>query len=232
MNIGGFVPTTLIDYPGRVSCLVFTRGCNFRCPYCHNPDLVNASHSAKDTHTTDSVLAFLEKRQGLLDAVVVSGGEPTLQTNLVGFLRHVKRLGFLIKLDTNGSRPQVVRSLAAEGLVDYFAMDIKTDPLNYSPDLAENFNPGFLRSSMDVIMNSGIDYEFRTTCVKPFIDHSIIEKIAACIQGAGRYALQTFRSNDLLDPDFFKEKNPGFTPDIMAEFQAIAGHFVSECILR
>ncbi|MDA8403881.1 MAG: anaerobic ribonucleoside-triphosphate reductase activating protein [Desulfobacteraceae bacterium] len=231
MNIGGFIPSSLIDYPGKVACLVFTRGCNFRCPYCHNPDLVSVGQPGNDQNP-DSVLAFLENRRGLLDAVVVSGGEPTLQKNLVGFLRRVKRMGFLVKLDTNGSRPQVLRVLAVEGLVDYIAMDIKTDPRRYVPDLAEACTPEILFASMDVIMNSGIDYEFRTTCVKPFIDHGIIRQIALCIKGAKRYALQTFRAKELLDPAFFKEQHPGFDHEIMNEFHMLSLDCVEECLIR
>jgi pyruvate formate lyase activating enzyme len=231
MNIGGFIPSSLIDYPGKVACLVFTRGCNFRCPYCHNPDLVLAGQTGNDQNL-DSVLAFLENRRGLLDAVVISGGEPTLQKNLVGFLRRVKRMGFLVKLDTNGSRPQVLRVLAAEGLVDYIAMDIKTDPRSYFPDLAEACTPETLFASMDVIMNSGFDYEFRTTCVKPFINHTIIREIALCIKGAKRYALQTFRAKELLDSAFFKEKHPGFDRETMDEFHGLARDCVEECLIR
>jgi pyruvate formate lyase activating enzyme len=232
MDFGGFVPTTLIDYPGKVACLVFARGCNFHCPYCHNPGLVDLSHGGSPQIDTEALWAFLEKRKGLLDGVVVSGGEPTLQTNLVGVLKRIKRLGYRVKLDTNGSRPQMLRSLAAEGLVDFFAMDIKGDPMNYPPELAEPRISSFIDSSIDIIMQSGLDYEFRTTCVRPFIDREIVGKIAVRIAGAKRFALQAFRAVEMLNPGFFGESDPGYDRETMMEFKSISEPYVSECIVR
>jgi pyruvate formate lyase activating enzyme len=151
MNIGGYIKSSLIDFPGTISCVVFTQGCNFHCPYCHNPDLVPMNRGKNELISSDSVFSFLERRKGLLDGVVVSGGEPTLQKGLVDFLRRVKAMGFRVKLDTNGSRPQVLRVLFAENLVDYVAMDIKTSPDRYAPDLWDRVSPEILKESISLI---------------------------------------------------------------------------------
>ena len=232
MNIGGFIPNSLIDYPGMVSCVVFTQGCNFHCPYCHNPDLVPLARTGDTLYSQDWFFSFLEERRGLLDAVVISGGEPTLQKHLPEFLRRIKSLGFRIKLDTNGSRPQVVRVLAAEKLVDYIAMDIKTDPWNYAPDLCRQSDPQALLASMAAIMEAPCDYEFRTTCVKPFTDSKTIRTIASCIRGAKRYVLQPFRPDNVLSPSFFSGENSRIGAEDILEFKRMVEPFVQECLIR
>lgn len=232
MKIGGFIPSSLLDYPHKVCCVVFTQGCNFHCPYCHNPELVPFPSPVQQKGDMEKCLEFLEKRKGLLDAVVISGGEPTLQKGLVSFLSQIKRMGYLVKLDTNGSRPQVLRSLLAEGFVDFVAMDIKTSPSHYSPSIACDCAPDILLSSMDVIMTSAPDYEFRTTCVRPFISSEVIQDIAQCIHGARRYALQSFRAKDILDSAFFTEDNPGHTQSELESFKELALPHVTECVIR
>ena len=232
MNIGGLIKSSLIDYPGMVSCVVFTQGCNFHCPYCHNPDLVAMNRRKDELISTDSVFSFLEKRKGLLDAVVISGGEPTLQKGLADFLRRVKAMGFRVKLDTNGSRPQVLRVLAAENLLDYVAMDVKTSPSRYAPALWDKNDPDTLFSSISVIMNSPWDYEFRTTCVKPFTDERALVDIASGIRGAKRYVLQPFKPSRTLDPSFVNHENPAFPEKTLQEFKGIADAFVGKCVIR
>jgi pyruvate formate lyase activating enzyme len=182
--------------------------------------------------SSESIFSFLERRKGLLDGVVVSGGEPTLQKGLVDFLRRVKAMGFRVKLDTNGSRPQVLRVLLAENLVDYVAMDVKTSPDLYAPDLWDRVAPEILMESIAIIMGSSIQYEFRTTCAHPFANELTINNIASCIKGAARYVLQPFKSNRNLDPSFFSGENPAIEQITLQEFKRIADAFVRECVIR
>src|SRR6056297_2648426 len=169
MNIGGFQKSSLIDYPGKISCIVFLTGCNFDCPYCHNPDLVRYGRENTSAIDPKELEAFLVKRQGLLDGVVITGGEPTLQTDLTALCRRIKSMGFSVKLDTNGSRPRVLAQLIEEDLLDYVAMDLKTDPARYSPLISRTCKPSSIRSSVQAILSSGLPHEFRTTCVWPLV---------------------------------------------------------------
>lgn len=232
MNIGGYIKSSLIDFPGTISCVVFTQGCNFHCPYCHNPDLVPMNRRKDELVSSDSIFSFLERRKGLLDGVVVTGGEPTLQKGLIDFLRRVKAMGFRVKLDTNGSRPQVLRVLFAENLLDYVAMDVKTSPGLYAPVLWDRVAPEILTESIGIIMGSSITYEFRTTCVRPFTDERTIAEIVSCIEGAARYVLQPFKASRTLDPVFFNEENPAIEQITLQEFKRLADAFVRECVIR
>lgn len=232
MNIGGFLPNSLLDYPEKVCCVVFTQGCNFHCPYCHNPDLVPLTPSAADPQAMDRILAFLERRRGLLDAVVVTGGEPTLQKGLITFLSRAKKMGFLVKLDTNGSRPQALRSILSEGLVDFVAMDIKTPPVHYSPLIATDFDPARLEASIEVIMASAPDYEFRTTCVRPFISPEAIDVIMGLTRGARRFALQRVRCDHVLEPDFFNQPDRNPAALDMEALLALVRPHVATCLIR
>jgi pyruvate formate lyase activating enzyme len=232
MRIGGLQKQSLIDYPGRISCVLFTSGCNFACPYCHNPQLTGAPDRTAPGFRIDDFLAFLEERRTLLEGVVISGGEPTLHADLPELCRRVKALGFPLKLDTNGSRPQMIKRLIAEGLVDYLAMDIKTEPERYAGEIDPRSDSGALLESLQAIMASGIDYEFRTTCVKPWVTPATVARIACLIQGSRLYALQTFRSDRLLQPDFFNGMDAAFSPEEMATLQRIAEPHVSCCTWR
>ena len=232
MNIGGLIKTSLIDYPGMVSCVVFTQGCNFHCPYCHNPDLVPMTRSRSEMIEANHVLSFLEKRKGLLDAVVVSGGEPTLQKGLADFLRKVKAMGFRVKLDTNGSRPQVLRVLVAENLLDYVAMDLKTAPSRYAPDLWDKDDPATLLSSISILMNASLDYEFRTTCLLPFTSPQAVDEMLSCIQGAKRFVLQSFKPGRTLDPAFFNHTTRALEEKELQEIKRRADSLVRECMIR
>lgn len=232
MNIAGFIPNSLLDYPEKIAAVVFTQGCNFHCPYCHNPDLVPRMPPPVNSDAMDRVIDFLKRRRGLVDALVVSGGEPTLQTGLVAFLSRAKQLGYLIKLDTNGSRPQVLRSLLAEGLVDFVAMDIKTPLSDYRPHITTECDPARLSDSIRVIMDTAPDYEFRTTCVRPFISPESFDNVLEPIRGARRYTLQRFRPANVLEPGFFPDTNQGFTMDDMASLMARAQPFVIDCSIR
>ena len=232
MRIGGLQKVSLIDYPGKVSCVIFLLGCNFDCPYCHNPELVKRDLWKGHFLSKSEILEFLKRRIGLLDGVVLSGGEPTLQKDLSSLCEKIKQLGYSIKLDTNGSRPQVIKRLIDNGLVDYIAMDIKTDPFDYSPLIAKNYNPDHIVASVQTIMESGLAYEFRTTCVKPIVNSHVIRKIAKIIKGATLYALQHFHNSRVLHPDFFQETSPEYSEDELMILKSIAEPWVKKCIIR
>jgi len=232
MIFGGLQKNSFIDYPGRISCVLFTCGCNFSCPYCHNPQLARGCKDNVDAFDEKSAYDFLEKRKGFLEGVVISGGEPTLQDDLPEVCRTIKHMGYPVKLDTNGSRPQVLKRLVNSALVDYIAMDIKTEPAQYAPFIQHNFNPDPLKESIRIVMASSVEYEFRTTCVKPLVDAAVIEHISRLIRGAPLYALQQFQPNDVLCPEFFQQNNCRYTEQELMSFKSIAQPWVSECLVR
>jgi pyruvate formate lyase activating enzyme len=232
MHIGGIQKNSLIDYPGKLSSVIFFSGCNFDCPYCHNPDLARSCKPPVGGLNCEEIFHFLELRRGFLDGVVISGGEPTLQDELADLCSRIKHMGFRVKLDTNGSRPKVLKHLIEECLVDYVAMDLKTDPRLYATYIAQNWDTDPILSSVGLIMNSGIDYEFRTTCVKPIITRQTIRNIARLIQGAKFYALQRFRSDVVLHPEFFKEENYEYVDEELEQLRTIAEQYVDRCIVR
>ncbi len=230
MALGGIQKNSLIDYPEKLSCVLFLSGCNFTCPYCHNPDLVHNTSPVLLEET--EVYRFLESRRNFLDGVVVSGGEPTIYPGIESLLKKIKTIGYPVKLDTNGSRPQVIKKLLSDGLVDYIAMDIKTDPALYPFFVKYGCEAADILSSIKIIMNSAIDYEFRTTCVKPFISRPVIEKISGIIKGAPLYILQYFQNKNVLDPDFFAAEDCRFSEEEMIELKLTAESFVGNCIIR
>ena len=202
MNICGFNKTTLLDYPGRVACTLFLGGCNFRCPFCQNSALVVESDS-QPAYSQDEILAFLKKRTGILDGVCISGGEPTLAPDLPDFLGKIKELGYDIKLDTNGSRPHVVKTLAVQGLIDKIAMDIKACPSNYHNLTGINPDMDAIRETADWLLNGSLDYEFRTTVVRELHSENDFREIAEWLSGAKAYYLQAYRDSDgVLMPGF------------------------------
>jgi len=232
MQIGGIQKSSLIDYPGKVSSVIFCSGCNFDCPYCHNPDLVPGQSTCPNQFDTNAVYGFLDQRRGFLDGVVVSGGEPTLQPDLADLCYKIKMLGFPVKLDTNGSRPLVLQHLIEAGLVDYIAMDLKTDPVLYRSFIKPNCRPDPIVDSIALIMESGVAYEFRTTCVKPIVTSRTIENILQLIAGARLYALQRFRNGHVLHPEFFKNSQCEYSADEMLALKALAEQSVDQCIIR
>lgn len=231
MVVGGLQKSSLIDYPGKISCVLFLSGCNFACPYCHNPDLARGCLAANINE--NSVYDFLESRREFLDGVVISGGEPTLQKDLIQLCRKTKQMGYPVKIDTNGSRSRVIQTLIDEDLVDYIAMDIKTDPTCYSPLIKKEYNTENIIASIRIIMESKIDYEFRTTCIKPFIDADVIESISRLISGAKLYVLQKFRNNtEVLRPEFFNGNECGCSDEELMHLKSIAKPWVKRCIVR
>jgi pyruvate formate lyase activating enzyme len=204
MKISGLQKVSLIDYPGRISAVLFTRGCNFRCSYCHNPELVDPDRYG-ETLSEAEILAFLDRRRGKLDAVTLSGGEPTLQPDLLSFASQIRKFGYLIKVDTNGSRPDVLEKLIAAGLVDYLAMDIK-GPLEKYQDIAKcDISPETIRQSIGIILSSGVEYEFRTTVVKSLFKTGDISRIAALVKTARLFVLQGFVPSKALDRRLLEE---------------------------
>ena len=199
MIFGGLQKFSLIDYPGKTCAIVFTVGCNFRCPYCHNPELVS---KGDDTNIVEEqeILEFLESRIGKLDAVTITGGEPTLHKDLLDFMKKLKDMGFLIKLDSNGTNPNILQKALEKELIDYLAMDIKA-PLNkYEKVTILPINIDDIKKSIEIIKNSDIDHEFRTTIVESLLSKKDILEIGDTIAGAKRYYLQKFvptKTNDL-----------------------------------
>ena len=199
MRICGLQKLSMVDYPGKLAATVFTGGCNLRCPFCHNAPLVLRPHETPEL-PTDEVLAFLRSRTGLLDGVVLSGGEPLLQSGAADFLREVKALGFAVKLDTNGCFPDALAAILAEGLADYVAMDIKNRPEKYAETVGvPDFDIAPVQESIRLLQSSGTDYEFRTTVVREFHTAEDIRAIGEWLKGAKRLYLQQFAdSGDLV----------------------------------
>ncbi len=232
MQIGGLAKNSLIDFPGKLSSVLFFSGCNFNCPYCHNPELALGCSPDPAVPDFEEICGFLASRRDFLDGVVISGGEPTLQSDLVDVCSRIKQLGYAVKLDTNGSRPGVLKRLIEQGLVDYIAMDLKTDPLLYRAYIQRDCDPDPIFSSIQIIMHSGIDYEFRTTCVKPIVTRQTIENICRQIRNAKLYALQHFRNQEVLHPEFFSDGEYEFCDDELVQLKAIADQWVQKCIIR
>ncbi len=229
---GGIQKSSLIDFPGKVSCVLFVKGCNFRCPYCHNPELVEPKRYLTPALNIADIKRFLEERKGLLDGVVISGGEPTLQPGLFRFCMELKGLGYSVKLDTNGSRPDVVEELLKAGAIDYVAMDIKSGLSSYAIFTPQKSISKFVTKSIEIIMESSIEYEFRTTCFKPIINDTVMADIARKIAGAKLYALQNFQNEKVLDPDFFHHQDSMFTSLELEQLKQVAEPWVQECIIR
>ncbi|CAN2042380.1 pyruvate formate lyase activating enzyme [Candidatus Magnetomoraceae bacterium gMMP-15] len=237
MIFGGLQKNSMIDYPGKISCVLFSLGCNFDCPYCHNPELVHCQTEGYCPHNQEivkeeTVMNFLQKRNNFLQGVVISGGEPTLQKDFITTCKKIKSMGYPVKLDTNGSKTEILKQVIEEELVDYIAMDIKTIPEMYTKYIKKNYHSDCIFSSIETIMDSNIDYEFRTTCVKPIVDASVIEKIAALIQGAAVYAIQQFVPTEMLHPEFFNDQAVLYEDKDLYNFQNIAAHYVKKCIVR
>ena len=228
MVIQGLQKLTLLDYPGKVACTVFTAGCNFRCPFCHNASLVIDTYKNKEI-SRDTLYQFLEKRQGVLDGVCVTGGEPLIQHDIEEFLREIKELGYAVKLDTNGSCPKKLREVVQEGLVDYVAMDIKNSRESYAKTIGiEGYNIENVEKSIQFLLEDMVPYEFRTTVVREFHQRSDFEAIAEWIAGAKRYYLQQFAdSGDLIGTGLH-----GYNKEIMQQALKIFENHVEIAELR
>lgn len=229
MLIGGIQKFSLINYPKKAAAVIFTQGCSFLCHYCHNPELV-----LKDAFNTplneEDIFSFLETRQNKLDAVVISGGEPTNQKDLIDFIKKIKDLNFLVKLDTNGINPKVLKNLIDLQVLDYIAMDLKA-PLEKYPKVTQiDLGMNLIQESIKLIMTSNINYEFRTTLVKSLHEKEDIEKMALLIKGAKLYILQTFVSKVTLNPRFSNYES--FSDEDMIDMQNKALMHVKKCFIR
>jgi pyruvate formate lyase activating enzyme len=201
MIVGALQRFSLIEYPGKICAIIFTQGCNFRCPYCYNRDLVDEEYF-RDPIDVDTIFSFLEKRINKLDAVTVTGGEPTLQQDIIPFIERIKNMNYPVKIDSNGSCPEVLDSLLHLKLVDFIAMDVKGPLAKYPLICGTKINPEKIRRSIDLIMASGINYEFRTTLVRPLLTKDDLLEIGRLIPNAECYALQKFNPSETLDPQF------------------------------
>ena len=225
---------TMVDFPGKIAATVFTIGCNFRCPFCHNPELV-IPPLAPPLYSEDEVISFLEKRKGKLSGLCITGGEPTLHgDDLLSFMKRVKDLGYAVKLDTNGSAPDVLQSYLDAGVLDYVAMDIKTSPEKYS--MAIGYPEGLedivkrLSLSLDILKNSGISYELRTTAVPIFVDKKDFPLIGKWIEGAPLYVIQRYRKEKVLD--YEKSPDATYSKDDLMEFAEIVKSYVGRVEVR
>jgi len=221
---GGVEWTTLIDYPGKVATTLFTVGCTFRCPFCHNPELVDPDRFAPALDS-DEILDRLRERADFIDGVVITGGEPTIHPSLPTFLRFLKKLGLLVKLDTNGSRPEVLRALLDEGVLDCVAMDVKAPFDRYDELAGVDADAGAIEASIELILDLAPDHEFRTT-VAPTLGRTDVRRIAERLGGAKRYVLQAFRvaEKGLLDPTW-EEKPALSSEDLDALWNEIRSGF-------
>jgi pyruvate formate lyase activating enzyme len=215
--IKGIEKLSVIDYPGKTCLVAFLAGCNFRCPYCQNPDLIERPGDMEDIPEGD-VLELLRSRRKWIDGVCISGGEPCLHRGLAGFIRKVKGEGFLVKLDTNGSRPSMLGELLKEGLLDYVAMDIKAPIEDYGRVARVGVEKESIRRSAEMIMKSGVEYEFRTTVVPGLFGKDDMEAVGKWLRGARRYFIQQFRPGNALDRGFRKER-----PYPASELEGLAG---------
>lgn len=199
MHVKGWVKSSLVDFPGRIAASLFSGGCNFRCPNCHNADLVLYPNQLPDL-AEDEIWTFLEQRRGVLDGVVLSGGEPTLQPDLSAFIARLHQLGFSVKLDTNGYLPDLLEKAIADRTLDYVAMDVKAPMNKYAEATGTEIDTARIVRSIDLLLGSEIEYEFRTTVVPGILDEDDIVRIGEQIDGAHSYYLQQFVPRNTLDP--------------------------------
>lgn len=229
MDISGLQKLTLLDYPGKLACTIFTRGCNFTCPYCHNSSLVLNDENSANLIPTEEILSFLKDRYGKIDGVCITGGEPLLQKDLKNFIKEVKAIGYKVKLDTNGYLPEKLKSLIDENLIDYIAMDIKNSFAKYSRTVGKvNIDIDRIERSIEIIKSSGIDYEFRTTAIKEYLELKDFKEIAQRIRGSKRYFIQNFIDSGSV----IKSGLHGFSKRELMEFKKEIDSVGVECELR
>lgn len=239
MKIGGLQKLTLIDFPGKIAATIFISGCSFRCPWCHSPELVLPEKIKKHPKISEKYLFdFLKERKGLLEGVCLTGGEPTLNKNLPEFIKKIKKIGFLVKLDTNGSNPEMLKKLIDKKLIDYLAMDVKA-PLtqnskfktqNYEKVTGVKIDLEKIKESIEIIKNSGLEYEFRLTVVPGLHSKKDIIQIAKDISPAKAFYLQNFRPKKNIDPKF--EKIKPYSEDFLKEIQKKISSYFEICQIR
>ncbi|MBQ6907704.1 MAG: anaerobic ribonucleoside-triphosphate reductase activating protein [Clostridia bacterium] len=228
MKIHGLQKLTLLDYPEKTACTVFTGGCNFRCPFCHNALLVTDIDSSQ-TYSEEEILDFLSKRTGLLDGVCITGGEPLMNGDIADFIKKIKEMGYSVKLDTNGTFPERLKTLLENNLIDYVAMDIKNSKYKYAITAGiKNVNISDIERSINLLKSSDIDYEFRTTVVNEFHTESDILKIAEWIKGAKKYFLQNFEDSGNL----IGENLTAVSKEVLESMKSAAKAFVENTQIR
>ena len=206
MKIGGLQKTTLIDYPDKVACTIFTLGCNLRCPWCYSKELVLPEEIKNQPELKEEeIFSFLKERKGLLQGVVICGGEPTIQKDLFEFISKIKEMGFLVKLDTNGTNPEILQNLIDKKVIDYVAMDVKVPKERYQEVLGVLGD--IIEKSINILKNSSIDYEFRTTVVPSIHEKKDIVEIAKWIGSEPKYFIQNFRAQKTINPDFENKRS-------------------------
>lgn len=240
MIIGGLEKLTLIDYPDHLAAIIFTQGCNFRCHFCYNPMLVwpvagadvkNKKEKGLQDFDLDDLFLFLKERFGRLEGVVITGGEPTLQPDLVSFIKKIKEIGYLVKLDTNGTNPIMLDELIKEKLVDYVAMDLKAPLSRYEEVVGVPVNCSNIEKSVKIIMSSGLPYEFRTTVVPGLLGKDDFSDMGLFIEGASKWYLQKFKSDtSLVDGNYTSKK--AYSDKEMKEFALIGQEYVNLCQVR
>lgn len=240
MIIGGLEKLTLLDYPDHLAAIIFTQGCNFRCHFCYNPLLVlpleggdekNKKEKGFSPLSNKNLFLFLTERFGRLEGVVITGGEPTLHPDLPDFIKKIKEIGYLVKLDTNGTNPDMLAGLIRDKLIDYIAMDLKAPLARYSEVVGVSLDCKNIEKSVKMIITSGLPYEFRTTVVPGLLDKEDFEAMGKSIKGARKWYLQNFKSDTgLVDGDF--QEKPGYSAKEMAEFAAIGRKHVDLCEVR
>ena len=228
MNIQGFQKLTLLDYPGKMACTLFTAGCNMRCPFCHNSRLV-INPSGETEFSEEEILSYLKKRQGILEGVAITGGEPLMQKDIDVFIQKIRDLGYSVKLDTNGTYPERLKDLVSRGLVDYVAMDIKNSPELYPETVGiSNYDISKIKQSISFLLEGKVDYEFRTTVVRELHSVFSMEGIGKLIQGAKRHYIQAFiDSGELIGFDL----NP-VPKNEMETMQKVMLKYVDSCEIR
>ena len=229
MVIGGIQKVSLVDYPGKTSAVLFTVGCNMRCGYCHNPGLVLPKRFGEPLGI-DDVCGFLKQRQGKLDAVVISGGEPTVHDDLPELAGYIKELGYLLKLDSNGANPDMLATMIDRRLVDYIAMDIKGPLSKYAAIVSRSVDTSAISRSIKLILSSGLPHEFRTTIVKTQLLPEDFAEIGRMIKGAERYALQKFVPTKTLNPQLALQQP--YSDDEMERLKQIIQEYVTTCVIH
>lgn len=229
IKLGGLQETSLLDYPGKICAIVWTVGCNFRCPFCYNLNMV---YGDTDTVPVDHVLSFLDDRVGKLDALSITGGEPLLHEDIGDFMKEVKDRGFLVKVDTNGTFPDRLEQLLNAGLVDYVSMDVKAPFDKYDTLAGVHVDVEKIKRSIELIMEKAPDYEFKTTMIPGLLEKEDVKQVTSLIKGAKRYYLQQFKTDvPVINQELLSETTP-FTPTEFNEMKDIASPFVESCLLR
>jgi pyruvate formate lyase activating enzyme len=225
--IKDIIESSFIDYPKKISMVVFTAGCNFKCHYCHNPELVNPELPFM---AEDKALKKIEAKKEWVDGIVITGGEPTLHSDLPDFIGKIKKMGLMVKLDTNGTNPAMLKKLIDERLIDYIAMDVKAPLDDYSKVTCTDFDAKLLKQSIDLIKDSGIEYEFRTTILPKLLKEDDIIKIGYLLNGAKLLVLQSFKNDKTLDPEY--QTQPSYLKPQIEHFSRIIKPFIKNIISR